>query len=127
MQNNWQLQHDPQNKYLILEDYDDYGFGSDHPVSIGDEIEAEHQDDVQYGIVIGIIRDYQGNAVCYKVWRHERDGRGQFDYIEASKVTLCEPCGSSEWSLRRIGYQYIQDKQGGYYYNEQSKDVVYTW
>lgn len=126
MRNNWQLQHDEDNEELTLEDYDDYGYGPGHPVSIGDEIEAERRDDVQHGIVVGIIRDYQGGAVCYKVWRQESNAGGQFDYIEASKVTLCEPCGSSSWSLGRIGYQYISDG-GGCFYNAQNGDAIYRW
>lgn len=128
MKNNWQLQRDTENEELTFEDYDDYGYGYDHPVSIGDEIEAEREDGTQYGVVVGIIRDYQGGAVCYKVWRYNEDGGGQFDYVEASKVTLCEPCGSSEWSLGRIGYHYVpNDDGGGYYYNEQSGDTIDRW
>lgn len=128
MKNNWQLQRDTENKELTFEDYDDYGFGPDHPVSIGDEVEAERKDDVQFGVVVGIIRDYLGGAVCYKVWSSDKEGGGQFDYIEASKVTLCEPCGSSKWSLERIGYKYLPDDSGGwYFYNEQSGDAIYRW
>lgn len=128
MKNNWQLQRDTGNNELAAEDYDDYGYGWAHPVSIGDEIEAERGDDVQHGVVVGIIRNYRGSAVCYKVWRYEEEGGGQFDYIESSTVTLCEPCGSSEWSLGRFGYRYVEDESGcGYYYNEQIGDMIYKW
>lgn len=127
MKNNWQLQRDTKNEEWIFEDYDDYGYGHDHPVSIGDEIESDYEEYVQYGIVIGIIRNFCGKAVCYKVWRQEDDSDGELDYIEASKVTLCEPCGSSEWSLGRVGYHFVSCDGGGYYYNEQTGDVIDRW
>lgn len=124
MRNNWRLQLDGDNaEYICHEDYDDYGYGASHPVSIGDEIECSLNDYPQYGVVIGIIRDYTGRAACYKVWRQE-GSRGCFDYIEASGVTLCEPCGSSEWSLGRIGYVFVETDDGRYYHNPETKDVI---
>lgn len=127
MKNNWQLQRDAENEEWIFEDYDDYGYGGDHPVSIGDEIESDCEGYAQYGIVVGIVRNFRGDAVCYKVWRQEHDGGDGFDYIEASRVTMCEPCGSSEWSLGRIGYKFISCDGGGYYYNEQTGDAIVRW
>lgn len=123
MVNNWVLQEDDRNGYLSALDYDDYGYGELHSVSIGDEIEADAGDYPQYGIVIGIIRNRIGDPVCYKVWRIEQ-GDGCFDYIEASKVTLCEPCGSSEWSLGRIGYKLIDSEEGCRFINQSTGDVI---
>lgn len=124
MKNNWQLQHDEANADMVCEDYDDYGYGESHNVSIGDEIESDLNDYDQYGIVVGIIRDRTGRAACYKVWRSENADGGGFDYIEASKVTMCEPCGSSIWSLKRIGYKVAGSIDNPYFYNPTTEDVI---
>lgn len=123
MKNNWQLQPDDGNLDYTFSDFDDYGYGELHSVSIGDEIESDFGDVTQYGVVIGIIRTLTGEAACFKVWRQEENG-GQFDYIEASKVTMCEPCGSSEWSLNRIGYETAGTEDAPYFYNPNTKDVI---
>ena len=73
--------------------------------------------------MVGIIRDRTGQAVCYKVWRSE-NACGGFDYIEASKVTMCEPCGSSIWSLKRIGYKVAGSADDPYLYNPATEDVI---
>lgn len=125
MVNNWQLQQDGRNADFLCADYDDYGYGEAHRVSIGDEIESDLNDYAQYGVVVGIIRDYTGTPVCYKVWRTSEAEHGFFDYIQAAKVTMCEPCGSSEWSLGRIGYQLMESEDGsGYFYNPETEDVI---
>lgn len=117
MKNNWQLQQDVSNFDALSDDFDDYGYGESHEVSIGDEIESEEGEFGQYGIVLGVIRNFYGEPVCYKVWRNEDKC---FDYIQASRVTMCEPCGSSEWSLGRIGYQKLENC----YYNEETGDRI---
>lgn len=115
----------------------------------GDEVEAESTE--QYGIVLGAIRDSGGTPVCYKVWSHytpnseydyatfDIDGKGvkapnwlacgEFDYIEASKITLAEPCGDTAWSLGRIGYEWIKrlgvNEFDGYYYNKETGDTIF--
>lgn len=121
MKNNWQLQRDSANDEMILDDFDDYGYGETHDISIGDEIESDLNDYQQFGIVVGIIRDYAGAPACYKVWRPEDRC---FDYIQASQVTMHEACGSSEWSLERIGYQKSEEADGGYYYNADTGDII---
>lgn len=123
MRNNWQLQRDDGNADLVRADYDDYGYGSQHPVSIGDEIEAGTEEDQKFGIVVGVIRDNRGRPVCYKVWC-ETDSGAFFDYVQASEVISCEPCGSSEWSLGRIGYTLVDEDEECYFFNPQAKDVI---
>lgn len=123
MRNNWQLQRDDSNADMVRADYDDYGYGSHHAVSIGDEIEAGAEDDPKFGVVVGVIRDNNGVPVCYKVWC-ELDGTSFFNYIQASEVTTCEPCGSSEWSLGRIGYTLVDEDGESYFYNPHTKDVI---
>lgn len=121
MKNNWQLQQDAANNEMVLEDFDDYGYGETHDVSIGDEVESDLNDYQQFGIVVGIIRDYTGSPACYKVWRTDDDC---FDYIQAAQVTMHEACGSSEWSLGRIGYHKVETTGGGYYYNAETGDKI---
>lgn len=121
MQNNWQLQQDRANEDMILNDFDDYGYGETHDVSIGDEIESDLNEYPQFGIVVGIIRDYTGAPACYKVWCTDNNG---FDYIQAAQVTMHEACGSSEWSLSRIGYKKVETPDGGYYHNEKTGDKI---
>lgn len=115
----------------------------------GDEVEAESTK--QHGIVLCAIRDAGGIPVCYKVWSHytpdseydyapfDMDGEGtkvpnwlacgEFDYIEASKITLAEPCGDTAWSLGRIGYEWIKklgvNEFDGYYYNKETGDTIF--
>lgn len=123
MKNNWQLQSDDSNFDYAISDFDDYGYGELHSVSIGDEIESDLSDVTQYGIVVGIIRTMAGEAACFKVWRQD-ENEGCFDYIEASKVTMCEPCGSSKWSLERIGYETAGTEDAPYFYNPKTGDVI---
>lgn len=128
MKNQWVLQPHPENKNLTRMDYDDYGCGAEHPISIGDEIEAFDERHPQFGVVVGIIRNVYGIPVCYKVVRQfDDDSTFEYDYIQAKSVTLAEPCGSSEWSLGRIGYEPVvinEDPREGYYFNKETKDVV---
>lgn len=130
MENMWVLKKDgtEEEDFFAPSDFDDYGYGPFHDTSIGDEIEAWDKDDPQFGIVLGIIRSYSGRPMCYKVWRQVQDEGdvGCFDYIQASKVTLSEPCGSSEWSLGRIGYKLMEDEDGDpiCFYNEETGDVI---
>lgn len=115
MNNNWILQHEDFNGTPIM-----VVDALDRDVLIGDEIEAEHTG--QWGIVVGVIRNYNGGAECFKVWRSVP---GCFDYIQAGAVTMRERCGSADWSLGRIGYTWIDDNgDDGYYYNSATGDVI---
>lgn len=125
MKNNWILLQEEVWKTAPYEDdFDDYGYGEDHSVSIGDEIESSDKDGkVHAGVVVGIIRDLDRNAVCYKIWDSERD---DFDYVQASDSVVCEPCGSSQWALKRIGYTRHDGPDGRWFYhNGQTGDVIY--
>lgn len=130
---NWVLNFTGTPPCFYGEDFDDYGHGVEHPISIGDEISAECRDDPQYGIVVGIIRNIHDEPVCYKVVRIEDSGDtvGVFDYIQARDVTFYEPCGSSEWSLGRIGYTLVENEDNNEgiwqykFYNETTKDVIF--
>lgn len=126
MKNNWILQADEDSVDTARGDYDDYGYGDTHPVSIGDEITVEDDRYFQEGIVVGIIRNVYGIPVCYKVVSRtdENDITGVFDYISASRVTICEPCGSAAWSIGRIGYNWEEDDVGGHFVNKQTGDVI---
>lgn len=106
------------------DDYDDYGSGEDHNVSIGDELEAlDKNGGVHAGVVVGIIRDINGVPVCYKVWDEDHE---DFDYIQASDSVVCEPCGSSQWALERIGYEKgLKAGEHGFYFNNQTGDVIF--
>ena len=127
MRNNWILQADEENIATARKDFDDYGYGGTHPVSIGDEIIVVDEECPQLGIVVGIIRNIYGVPVCYKVVSriNEIDTVGVFDYISPDKVTACDPCGSASWSVGRVGYQWIEDVDGGRFYNEKTGDVIY--
>ena len=116
LKNNWVLQLNEENTNNAIYDFDDFGCGESHAPSIGDEVESVEDYDagvIQYGIVLGIIRSRTGKPVCYKVWRWTGTGRneGELDYIQASDITLCEPCGSAKWSLERIGYQLDEEDE----------------
>lgn len=127
MKNNWILQADPENgDGLYKRDFDDYGFGDTHPVSIGDEIEVDDDAYYQSGTVVGIIRNAYGIPVCYKVIC-ETDETYVFDYINPDKVAMCHPCGSADWSLARFGYRLIEDAEQNmtYYYNDATGDVIF--
>lgn len=123
MKNNWILQ-EMWSSAKIEDDYDDYGCGEDHEVSIGDEVESlDRAGNVHAGVVVGIIRDIDGVPVCYKIWDGERNG---FDYIQGADSIVCEPCGSSQWALERIGYvRFNHTDKRGYYLNNQTGDVIY--
>lgn len=127
MKNNWVLQSSEENIAVARGDYDDYGYGRSHPVSIGDEIIVDDEESFQGGIVVGIIRNIYGVPVCYKVVHRtdENDVVGEFDYISPDKVTACEPCGSAAWSVGRVGYKWINDDTGGYFRNKKTGDVIY--
>lgn len=120
------------------EDFDDYGYGVNHPVSIGDEIYVERDEEPQWGIVVGIIRNVYGDPVCYKVVRtkNDRDTVGVFDYIQAREVSFCEPCETAAWSLSRIGYEFIENEEESdddeedsvwryMFRNDTTKDVIF--
>lgn len=127
MKNNWVLRADEENLSAARRDYDDYGYGGMHPVSIGDEIVVDDEECFQAGVVVGIIRNIYGTPVCYKVVSMvcEDDEVGGFDYISPDKVTVCDPCGSASWSVGRIGYEWVEDDAGGRFYNEKTGDVIY--
>lgn len=134
MKNQWVLMHDDENEDLYFDNFDDYGYGSEHSPSIGDEIETEEEDSGQFGIVLDIVRNIYGAPVCYKVWRRGYDENGElsedkgcFDYVQADRIHLCEPCGSSEWSLGRIGYELREENGARVLYNERTKDVIRVW
>lgn len=122
---NWKMDESAWGREPLAEDFDDYGRGEDHKVSIGDEIEAVDKHwRTHAGVVVGIIRDINREPVCYKVWNEELN---DFDFVQASDNILCEPCGSSQWSLERIGYaRYGNDEEGRWFYlNKQTGDVIY--
>ena len=127
MKNNWVLQASEEDIATARKDYDDYGYGEAHPVSIGDEIVVDDEEYFQNGIVIGIIRNVYGQPTCYKVV--SRVGEDctveEIDYISPDKMTTCEPCGSAAWSLGRIGYKLIEDDDASYFKNEITGDVIY--
>ena len=127
MKNNWVLQADETNICSARNDFDDYGYGQYHPVSIGDEIIVDDEDCFQSGIVVGIIRNIYGVPVCYKVVtrKDNEDTVGVFDYISPEKVTLCDPCGSAAWSVGRVGYLWIENDLGGWFYNKTTGDVIF--
>lgn len=120
---NWKMSEKAWGVEPLAEDFDECGCGDGHRVFIGDEIEATDRQGCHHcGIVVGIIRDINGVPVCYKLWNDEE----YFDYVQAVDVTICEPCGSSEWSLTRIGYKrYDGVSECGLYRNEQTGDVIY--
>ena len=125
MRNNWISQETEwRDEFDGINGFDDYGRGEDHSVSIGDEIEASDKSGmVHAGVVVGIIRSLDGDPVCYKVWDVEHD---DFDYVQAADVNVCEPCGSSQWALERIGYRrYEATESHGFYKNERTGDVIY--
>ena len=126
MKNNWVFQAEEDGFFAAGEDYDDYGYGSTHPVSIGDEIIVDDEDRFQAGVVVGIIRNIYGAPVCYKIvsCRDENDLGDTFDYVSPSDITLCEPCGSAEWSLDRVGYKWTETEEEGFFYNKETKDVI---
>lgn len=127
MKNNWILQTDEDSIAVARRDFDDFGYGQSHPISIGDEIAAGDEGCYQFGIVVGIIRNIYGVPVCYKVVSRmdESDTDGVFDYISPNKVTACDPCGSAAWSVGRIGYEWVEDGDSGHFYNKKTGDVIY--
>lgn len=127
MRNNWVLQDDEDNIATARGDYDDYGYGGMHPVSIGDEIVVDDEECFQGGIVVGIIRNIYGVPVCYKVVSRAdaNDTVGVFDYISPDKVSVCDPCGSASWSVSRIGYEWIESENSGCFFNKLTEDVIY--
>lgn len=124
MINNWSLQEEVYGTISLECNFDDYGRGEDHKVSIGDEIESSDKNgNIHAGVVVGIIRNLNNDPVCYKIWD---DGREDFDYVQVSDSIVCEPCGSSQWALERIGYTRYEFRGGiGYYKNERTGDVIY--
>lgn len=101
-------------------------------ITLGDEISTDEPE--QYGIVVGIIRNRRGVAECYKVAGYYMNNSGLeegefgFDYIQAVNVVLREMCGSSAWSLDRIGYKWVKDEDyvhGGYFYSEETGDIAH--
>lgn len=127
MKNNWVLQMSEENTATARRDFDDYGYGDKHPVSIGDEIIVDDEECFQGGVVVGIIRNVYGVPVCYKIVsrKDQSDTVGVFDYISPDKVTMCNPCGSAAWSVGRIGYEWVEDDVGGRFYNKTTEDVIY--
>lgn len=134
MNYNWALQNGGEG--CFPQDFNDYDYGENHKPSIGDEIEADNGYYFSSGIVIGIIRNKAGVPVCYKVWSTSADNgndncsakdKAIYDYIQSKDVTLCEPCGSSKWSLSRIGYEWVDgdDADDGHYYNKETGDVIW--
>lgn len=123
MKNNWTFTKGSSDEYPPWNDFDDYGYGEDHNVSIGDEIESfDRSEMIHTGVVVGIIRDINGHPVCYKIWDGEQDC---FDYVPSSGSIVCEPCGSSKWALERIGYTRHDEAYGhGLYRNDQTGDVI---
>lgn len=123
MKNNWVLHMTTLGSENLEDDFDDYGSGDSHSVSIGDEIEASDRDgNIHAGVVVGIIRDVNGAPVCYKIWDGEQD---MFDYVQSSSGILCEPCGSSQWALGRIGYKrYTRSNGHDFYHNGKTGDVI---
>lgn len=123
MKNDWAFIKESWEEELLGNDFDDYGYGEDHDVSIGDEIESSDKSEmIHTGVVVGIIRDINGRPVCYKIWDGEQD---RFDYVQASDSIVCEPCGSSQWALERIGYTRYDGAYGhGLYQNDQTGDVI---
>lgn len=111
------MKYDVENNDMVAGWFDDYGCGEGHAVSIGDEIISEVEDIQHGGVVVGIIQDNAGRHVCYKVWRIDD---GAFDYVQASDVMMCEPCGSADWSLQRIGYE----RRPRAYVNRDIEDVI---
>lgn len=122
MKNNWKLQRDRHTGDTYLDDFDDYGYGSEHPTSIGDDISSIKDEWGHHGTVIGIIRDRLGEPVCYKVIRP--GDPIEFDYIPADDVFLSEPCGSSEWSLGRYGYEKIVTSRSVKFRNRETGDEL---
>lgn len=127
MRNNWILQADDDNIAAARRDFDDYGYGDTHPVSIGDEITVDDEECFQSGIVVGIVRNLYGTPVCYKVVTRmgEDDTTGVFDYISPDKVTVCDPCGSAAWSVGRVGYELIDNENGVCFFNKQTGDTIF--
>lgn len=140
---NWIMQGAEKGWYLSGEDdphwedeydFDDWGYGEEYSVSIGDEIEGHHHDHFMAGVVVGIIRNSHDDPVCYKVWtrteKYAGAESGFFDYISVDDVTLAESCGSSERALARIGYEKVEipvdedDDRIGYYINRDTGDVI---
>ena len=120
MENNWVMQRARPGRFLV------FSFNDNRP-SIGSDIESESTE--QFGTVIGVISNKRGEPVCYKVWCWVDDEPGGcFDYIPCDKVSFWEPCSSVRWSLERIGYQWMDehsDGSGGYFYNNETEDVVF--
>ena len=55
---NWKMDETALGRETFAEDFDDYGRGEDHKVSIGDEVEAtDKYGRTHAGVVVGIIRD----------------------------------------------------------------------
>lgn len=125
MKNNWKLSSSAWGTAQLKNNFDDYGHGEYHSISIGDEIESSDKNGhTHYGVVVGIIRDINEVPVCYKIWDEEHC---DFDYVQAMDSIVCEPCGSSQWALERIGYTKfcLVDDDMGFYQNERTGDVIY--
>lgn len=132
LKNNWVLLWNEDNTTNAVYDFDDYTYGESHAPSIGDEVESIEDCEtgaIQYGIILGIIRSRTGKPVCYKVWRWTGKGRnkGEIDYIQASHITLCEPCGSAKWSLERIGYKLDEEDEDAIRFIHPETGDVIEW
>lgn len=100
---------------------------------VGDEVEAERNGFIHYGVVTGIIRNCKGYPVCYRLWRPRCEGEddGCVDYVSADDIYLHEDCGIIKWSLGRYGYKAVveddpddEENEFYYFYNEETGDVI---
>lgn len=95
-------------------------------ISVGDEVSCEG---TRGGIVLGRICNHDGDAVCYKIWVStdvDNAEIGYIDFVQADSVIFHELCGSTEWSLKRIGYELIEeeDTEFSYFYNKKTGDIA---
>ncbi len=110
-------------------DEDDMGWGDciERGIEVGDEIEGEQINGLFHsGIVVGIIRDYDGRPVCYKIWS-ERGNEGFYDYIPGGEVTMHEMSGDAQWSLGRIGYELVEEEDGFTYFKNTKDGDIIVW
>lgn len=107
-----------------LVDDDESVYEEDSYISVGDEI---WRWDAPGGIVLGRICNHDGDAVCYKIWVPTINPKdGYIDYVQASDVALHELCDDAEWSLKRIGYTLVTEKDSefSYFYNKETGDIA---
>lgn len=105
-------------------DDDESVYEEDSYISVGDEIGRWA---APGGIVLGRICNHDGDAVCYKIWVQTINSKdGYIDYVQASDISMHELCDDAEWSLRRIGYTLVveKDSEFSYFYNKNTGDIA---